>query len=91
MKNNLPKWNERTLLEKIFTCLTLLFGILAIIFILLETFDVNVPNKLDSIFISLELISLGALNYKYNKILSIFIFVVFGISLVLTLANMLIN
>ena len=86
---NLPKWKERTLLEKIFTCLILLFGILAITFIILETVEVNVPNRLDSLFLYLELMCIGAVNYKYNKSLAIFLLVMCAISIIITLINML--
>ena len=88
-QKNLPKWKERTLLEKLFTCLVLLFGILAITFIILETAEVNVPNRLDSIFLFLELMCIGALNYKYNRSFSIFLLAMCGISIIITIINML--
>lgn len=53
-KNKLPVWKERTNKEKIFTCLTILFGLIAITFIILETTNINIPDRLDSIFLSLE-------------------------------------
>lgn len=86
---DLPKWKERTLIEKIITCLIVVFAILAITFIILETAEVNVPNRLDSLFLFLELMCIGALNYKYNKSLSIFLLVVCGISIIITIINML--
>lgn len=86
---DLPKWKERTLIEKIITCLIVVFAILAITFIILETAEVNVPNRLDSLFLFLELMCIGALNYKYNKSLSIFLLVMCGISIIITIINML--
>ena len=88
-QNKLPKWNERTLFEKIFTCLVAVFGILAITFIILETAEVNVPNRLDSMFISLELLCIGILSYRYNKPLATILIIICVLSLVRTIINML--
>ena len=84
-QHKLPKWNERTLLERIFTCLVVLFGILAITAIILETVEVNIYNKLDSIFLYLELICIGVINWKHNKTLAIFLIVMCGIFLILAI------
>lgn len=88
-QNKLPKLGERTLFEKIVTCLIILFAIQALIFIILETANVNVPQNLDSLFIYLELICFGILNYKYNKRISVILFIFGGIALLLTLIKLL--
>lgn len=88
MKKELPKWSERTLVEKILTCLVIIFGVIAIIFIILELLNINMPKRLDSLFIDLELLSIGLLNYKYNKKLSLVLLVLCAVSLVITLLDM---
>lgn len=88
MKKELPKWSERTLAEKILTCLVIIFGVIAIIFIILELLNINMPKRLDSLFIDLELLSIGLLNYKYNKKLSLVLLVLCAVSLVITLLDM---
>ena len=87
-KNKLPVWNERTNKEKIFTCLTILFGLIAITFIILETANINIPDRLDSIFLSLELICLGIFYYKYSKPLSLTLLSISVLGLILSIINM---
>ena len=87
MKNRLPKWKERNLFDKVFSVLVVVFALLAITFIILESVGVNVNERLDSLFLSFELLSLGVLYYKYNKPISILLLSVETLALVLTLIN----
>ena len=88
MKKELPKWSERTLAEKILTCLVIIFGVIAIAFIILELLNISIPKRLDSLFIDLELLSIGLLNYKYNKKLSLVLLILCAVSLVITILDM---
>ena len=88
MKKELPKWSERTLAEKILTCLVIIFGVIAIAFIILELLNISIPKRLDSLFIDLELLSIGLLNYKYNKKLSLVLLILCTVSLVITILDM---
>ena len=88
MKKELPKWSERTLAEKILTCLVIIFGVIAIVFIILELLNISIPKRLDSLFIDLELLSIGLLNYKYNKKLSLVLLILCAVSLVITILDM---
>ena len=87
-KKELPRWSERTLVEKILTCLVIVFGLLAIIFIILELLNISITKRLDSLFIDLELMSIGVLNYKYNKKLSLVLLILCAVSLVITFLDM---
>ena len=88
MRSRLPMLKERSVFEKVFTCLVVIFALLAMTFIVLESAGVKVNGRLDSLFLSLELLSLGILYYRYNKIISIVLIAIESVSLVLTIIKM---
>lgn len=81
------KWKDKLLYEKIFTILAVVFfcGTLTM-FILNTIYDDNrLLSKLSSVFLDLEFISLGIVDFRISKKISVAIITVASIVLILTL------